>query len=339
MPTRPSPFVAALLLLAGLFFAAGIAPAQEVVVTSQSPTAVKSFDLALTGDVPPARELAGAETGLVLSFNALVDPVRREIYVADFSGNAIRVFPLDADGDLAPLRAIEGNLTQLDSPIGMAIDPRAGELFVKPFGTSTVLVFSLLASGNVAPSRILTSAVPLAGNSRAVAVDPLRGELFVTNQQAAGSVLVFPSGATGLTVPTRGLAGSATQLVNPGFMKLDLVHDELLVIANGAVLTFGRAQLGDVPPTRSFSFDIGLGTPAGLDLDPVPDEVVVSGQSSSGHILAFPRTITGIAVPTRDISGPATGLTFNSMLSVVPTPLFADGFESETTAAWSATVP
>ena len=324
---RRSPFLTAHLLLAGLAMVGGAAGAQEVVITSQSPTSVKVFDLALTGNVSPTREIVGPTTDLALSFHSLVDTVRREIYVADFGGDAIRVYPLDADGDVAPQREISGNLTQLDGAISMAIDSASGELFVKPFGSSTVLVFPLLASGNVSPARVLTSAVPLGGNSRAVAVDPLHGELFVTNQQAAGAVLVFPIGASGVTVPTRVLAGAATQLVDPGPMKLDLVHDELVVIANGAILTFGRAQFGDVAPTRSFSFDVSLGVPAGLDIDPGPDELIISGQSSSGHILAFPRTTTGVAVPTRNINGPATGLSVNAMLSVVPTPLFADGFE------------
>ncbi len=202
-----------------------------------------------------------------------------------------------------------------------------------------MLVFPLLASGNVPPSRVLTSSVPLDVNSRAVAVDPLHGELFVTNQQEAGSVLVFPIGASGVTAPTRTLTGAATQLVEPSVMKLDLAHDELFVIANGAIHTFGRTQSGNVPPTRSFSFSTAFGSPAGIDLDPVPDELVVAGQSSSGHILVFPRTTTGVAVPVRDITGPATGLIFNTMLAVVPRPLFADGFEDETTAAWSLTVP
>jgi len=67
--------------------------------------------------------------------------------------------------------------------------------------------------------------------------------------------------------------------------------------------------------------------PAGLDIDPGPDELIISGQSPTGHILAFPRTTTGVAVPTRDITGPAAGISFNGMLSFVPTPLFADGFE------------
>ena len=336
---RRSPFAASPLLLGALALACADASAQEVVVTSQSPTSAKVFDLALSGDVPPTREIAGATTGLVLSFSTLVDSARREIYVADYGGDAIRVFPLDANGDVAPLREIAGNLTLLDSPIGMAIDSQANELFVKPFGSDTVLVFPLLASGNVAPSRVLTSTIPLGGNSRAIAVDVRHGELFVTQQQAAGAVLVFPLGASGLTAPIRGLAGTATLLVNPSAMKLDLLHDELLVIANGAVLTFGRTQIGDVAPSRALSFSITLGAPAGIDIDPVPDELVVSGQSSSGHILIFPRTTTGVAVPTRDIVGASTGLAFNTMLSVVPTPLFADGFEDESTLAWSITVP
>lgn len=317
----------------------GSASAHEVIVPSQSPSAVKAFDLGLSGDVAPGREISGSATGLVLTFAAVVDPLRREIFVADYSGDAIRVYPLDADGDVAPLREIAGAATLLDSPIGMALDPGAQELFVKPFGSSTVLVFPLQASGNVAPSRVLTSSVPLGNNSRAVALDPLHGELFVTNQQAVGSVHVFPIGASGVTAPLRTLSGAATQLVDPSVMMVDLAHDELVVVAGGDILTFGRTQSGDPAPTRSFSYDIGLGSPAGLDLDRGTDELVISGQSSSGHILTFPRTASGVVVPTRDITGLATGLSFNSMLSVAPALLFADGFADASTSAWSVTVP
>lgn len=330
--------VARLLLLASIACGGG-AVAQEVVTPSQSPNSVKVFALDSTGDVAPARDISGAATGLGLTFATVVDTLRREIYVADYGGNAVRVYALGADGDVPPLREIAGAATLLDQPIGMAISSGTQELFVKPFGSSTVLVFPLLASGNVPPSRVLTSSIPLGINSRAVAVDPLHGELFVTNQQDAGSVHVFPLGASGVTAPTRTLTGAATQLVVPSVMKLDLAHDELFVIANGAIHTFGRTQSGDVPPLRSFSFSTSHGSPAGIDIDPVPDELVVAGQSSSGHILVFPRTTAGVAVPVRDITGPATGLIFNTMLAVVPRPLFADGFEDETTAAWSLTVP
>jgi DNA-binding beta-propeller fold protein YncE len=285
------------------------------------------------------RDISGSATGLVLTFATLVDTRRREIYVADYSGDAIRVFALDATGDVAPLREIVGNATMLEAPIGMALDPDAGELFVRPFGSSTVLVFPQAASGNVAPVRVLTSAVPLGNNSRAVAVDPRHGELYLTRQETSGALLVFPLGASGVTAPIRTLAGDTTQLVDPGPMKLDLRHDELFVLANGSVLTFARTQSGDTPPSRSFSYDFLLGGPAGIDLDPVAGELVLSGQSSSGHILTLARTASGVAAPIRDIAGPATGLSFNAMLSIVPSPLFADGFEGESTLAWSATVP
>ena len=66
---------------------------------------------------------------------------------------------------------------------------------------------------------------------------------------------------------------------------------------------------------------------------------MIAGQSSNGHILTFPRTTTGVALPARDITGPSTGLVFNAMLSVVPARLFADGFEDGSTFAWSVAVP
>jgi hypothetical protein len=315
--------------------------AQEVVVSSTQPTpAVKIFDLEATGNVAPAREISGAATGLVLSFSTLIDPRRREIFVADLSGQAIRVYPLDADGDVPPLREIAGDATQLGQPFGLAIDPFAGELFVKPFGSSTVVVFPLTASGNVPPSRVLTSSVPLGGNSRGLALDLRHGEIFVTVQQAAGAVLVFPIGASGLTEPTRTLSGAATHLVQPLTLALDPPHDEMFVIADNQILTFGRGQSGNVPPSRIFTFSITLGTASGLHLDAYADELVISGQSSSGHILAFDRTTNGFGMtPLRDITGPATGLAFNGLLSVSSRPLFADGVDDGTTDAWSTTVP
>lgn len=333
------PLFLAQLILAGSIALGNEAVAQVVVTPSQSPNSVKIFALDSTGNVPPIRDINGTTTGLALTFATVVDTVQNEIFVSNFVGNAVRVFPLEADGDVAPIREIVGPATSLDSPIGMAISSSTQELFVKPFGSSTVLVFPLLASGNVPPSRVLTSSVPLSGNSRAVAVDPIHGEIFVTNQEDSGSVLVFPIGASGVTAPTRTLAGASTLLVQPSVMKLDLLHDQLLVVANGAILTFGRAQSGDVPPTRSFTYDNLLGSPAGIDIDPLHDELVIGGQSSSGHILTFPRTATGVAVPLRDIAGPATGLSFNTMLAVVRDSLFADGFETGTPAAPSSTVP
>lgn len=334
-----SPDCPSLLAVFSLALAAGPLAAQELIVTSHQPPAVKVFDLRLSGDVAPERQVSGASTGLVTLYAAEVDRSRREIFVADFGGNAVRVFPVAADGDVAPLREIAGPSTQLNKPIGIALDPLAGELFVRLYNTSKVLVFPLGAQGDIEPSRVLLGAFA-ASNGRGIAVDPQRGELLLTEQLDAGAIHVFPIGASGAVVPVRTIAGPSTRLVEPSALKLDLTHDELLVIANGEILTFGRGQSGDVAPTRFFSLANALTPPAGVEIDPVPDEIVVSGQSTSGRLYVYPRTTTGAgALPLREIAGAATGLHTNTMLALLPTPRFADGFEDATTDAWSSSQP
>jgi hypothetical protein len=52
------------------------------------------------------------------------------------------------------------------------------------------------------------------------------------------SILVYPRTATGNTAPLRKIIGAATGLTGPGFLAVDLVHNEL-VVANliGASIT------------------------------------------------------------------------------------------------------
>ncbi len=334
-----SPDCPSLLATLSLALAAGPLAAQEIIVTSHQPASVKIFDLRLSGDIAPARETSGTATGLMTLYATEVDRSRREIFVADFGGDAVRVFPLAADGDVAPEREIAGPSTQLDQPIGIALDPVAGELFVRLYGTAKILVFPAGAAGDVVPSRVLIGAFPGQGG-RGIAVDPLRGELFLTEQVDAGAIHVFPIGASGVVVPMRTITGPSTRLVEPSALKLDFTHDELLVVANGEILTFGRGQAGDVAPTRFFSLANQLTPVAGVEIDPVPDELVVSGQSTSGRLYVFPRMTTGAgAIALREISGAATGLHTNTMLAILPTPRFADGFEDATTDAWSSSQP
>lgn len=131
---RPVVFVPAFVLA---YWAGSPAGAQQVFAPSQQPDAVRVFNLADNGNVPPLRSISGANAGFGLTFSTLVDLPRRELFVADFTGNAVRVFGLEDDGDVAPRRVIAGVATELDSPIGLALDPVTLELFVKPFGSDT----------------------------------------------------------------------------------------------------------------------------------------------------------------------------------------------------------
>ncbi|MEO8276275.1 MAG: hypothetical protein ABI639_08650 [Thermoanaerobaculia bacterium] len=310
----------------------------DVFVPSSSPASVKAFDLALTGNVAPKRQISGTATHLTVTFGTLVDMAHRELYVADFSANAIRVYSLTATGDVAPLREIVGAATTLVSPLGLALDSVTGDLFVKGLSTETVLVFPSQASGNVPPSRILTSGTPLGLNCRAVAVDAVHRELYVSSQQN-DAIHVFPIGASGTTAPSRTISGNLTQLVSPNAMVIDLSDDELLVGISGGVLAFPRTQTGNAAPLRAIAIPGTFGAVSGLAFDPVPDELVVSGQSSSGHVLIYPRLATGLATALRNITGPATGLNNNAQLSIAPMPRFSDGFESGDESAWSSSAP
>ena len=73
---------------------------------------------------------------------------------------------------------------------------------------------------------------------------------------------------------------------------------------------------------------------AGLGFDDNSNELLVASGSFNAappHILGFPRTATGNVAPSRNISGPNTGVNGTSgwydVVSVPMQNLFANGFE------------
>jgi DNA-binding beta-propeller fold protein YncE len=139
-----------------------------------------------SGDVAPAREIAGPLTGLNWPMGVYVDAAHDEIVVANNGDDSVLVFKRTATGNAAPVRVLRGRRTGISSPMGVAIDPATDELWVANFGDHTAVVFPRTATGNVAPRRTLRNApagTPTSGfgNPYAVAYDSKREEILVPN--------------------------------------------------------------------------------------------------------------------------------------------------------------
>lgn len=193
-----------------------------------------------SGDLAPIRTLAGAATGLTSVSGIAV--VGGEMFVVS-SNSVLRVFPANATGDTAPIRIISGTMTGLGTPLGVAVF--GGEIFVANNGPSTVTVYPMTGNGNIAPLRTLNGAI-----SRPSGIDVVGNELLVEHTD---NVQVYVKSASGTTMPTRTIAGTATGLefsydifVFGG--EIYTHHRE-----NDAVLVFPLTGNGNIMPTRTIS--------------------------------------------------------------------------------------
>jgi len=145
--------------------------------------------------------------------------------------------------------------------------------------------------------------------------DPKHDEIVVP-VALGGAVLTLPGGADGGAPPLRVLQGSATGLVQPDTLYVDVAHDEMIVDSgDDSVLVFARTATGNAPPLRK------LGGPKtqirniyGMSVDSVHNLIVIAnrvdlgGRESSDGILIFNRTDSGDVAPRAVIAGPRTGI-------------------------------
>jgi hypothetical protein len=144
---------------------------------------------------------------------------------------------------------------------------------------------------------------------------------------ADARILVFPAGATGLTVPTRIITGSNTQLTGAGaggYVGLIAVDAAGNIYAKPGgdgypVLEFAAGANGNVAPIRYFPTKQGGAVNTGLDeagalaVDShgylyVTALVADHTTSSTGVAIAiFSPSQNGDVVPAREIYGPHTG--------------------------------
>lgn len=183
---------------------------------------------------------------------------------------------------------------------------------------STARIFAPTAQGDVAPVRTVGGALTQLQNVTSFALDGTRSELYIGdfNGQA---IRVFDVRATGNRAPTRTI--TSNNMGQPREIALDLVHDELLGIAQLAfVCTWPRGANGLTPATRCINWGGLPGSvtlidnPSGLVYLPVPDQVAIGDFQQTGsdpaiaEVLFYPRTAAGNVAPTRALRGAATQL-------------------------------
>lgn len=305
---------------------------------------ISIFGDAMNGNTEPLSLLGGpVNSGMQEAGDLTYDPGERTLIVSDFQGQEIHVFARDARGDTSPLRAFSNVF--LGQPRNVAVVAAHDEYIA--INASFIYAFPRSANGVVNALRRTTFDPVLVQNLNGLAYRPASDEIFVGDYydagggQFAGEILVFPRTASGAPVTSRRIAGPATQLgAWIGDIEYDAASDELYVLAvaadgSGSVLTFAGGAQGDVAPLRRIGGPAtSLFNAVGLGFNATGNELLVASGSFNApatHILGFPRQASGNVAPTRDISGPDTGVGgMTGWYDVVAVPLhvlFTDGFE------------
>ena len=306
--------------------------------------AISIFGDTMDGNTEPLSLLGGPnQSGMLDASDLTYDPVERTIIVSDFYGQQVHVFARDARNDVAPLRSFSNIF--LGQVRNVAVAQAHNEYIA--ISASFIYAFPRSANGVVNALRNTSYAPALVQNLNGLVYLPDSDEIAVGDYydagggQFAGEILIFPRTISGAPVTSRRIAGPATQL---GSFISDLDYNpithELYVLAadgdgNGRLLTFPVAASGDAAPTRMIAgAATRMGNAAGLSYYALRDELLVgSGSYNSAltRVLGFPRLANGDVAPSRDISGPDTGVggTYGwyDVLGLPLVELFASSFE------------
>ncbi len=103
-----------------------------------------------------------------------------------------------------------------------------------------------------------------------ISVDEIHDEFFVP-VPFAQAIPTFRGGADGAEAPIRIIQGPKTQLINPGRLAVDPIHNEIFIPSNKeAILVFRRDANGNVAPIRVIRGpDTHLTGAIGIAVDPV----------------------------------------------------------------------
>jgi len=305
---------------------------------------VSIFDDTMNGNTEPLSLLGGpANSGLRDASAMVYDAAEKTVLVADFFGEKIHVFAADARGDVAPLRSFSSLF--VGQPRAVVRATGLDEYIV--LGASFLFAFPRTATGSVAPLRMTSYAPTVINNASGLAFLPGSDEVAVGDYEDlggnvyGGEILFFPRTISGEPMPTRRIAGPLTQLgTYVSALTIDPVRGELFALVVDAdsrsrVVVFPVGASGNVAPLRNIGGDnTRMVNAAGIDYYAFRDELLVASgtyNSPATRVLGFPRTANGDVAPTRDISGPDTGVSAASGWgSVVGVPLalvFGDGFE------------
>ncbi len=289
-----------------------------IYVTTAS-NSVLVFPLTATGNVAPARTIAGASTGLSLPIGLAMDS-KGSLYVANRTGSKITVYPMGATGNVAPSRVLTD--TAMKSPQGLMID-RADNVFAvtcpncgSAAGGATGM-FHFANNANLSDYFIRGAntgmTVPIG-----VGLDA-SSNVYIANA-FGGSVNVYAPGASGNTLPIRSFQPGSGQNLQGMFVASNSI---LLTSPGSGIISYpSSAGTGTSPATTIPSnATLPISYPGGVFLDAsVPQPVLYVVDYSAGAIYIVKTTGTapnlGVQTVTK-ISGALTGLSQPLGITVV----------------------
>ena len=288
------------------------AKAATFVFVTNNDGAVRAFPTSTSGNVAPARTIAGANTGIRFPTGIAVAPDGRLGVANVFNGNGevhALTFAAKANGNVAPLTAISCGGTTV--PLGAAFDS-SGNLFItNGKNGDDITVFTPSDNGCVSGNRIITSSS--LGFPLGVHVDGT-GTIYVASQP--GALLVFAPGAAGNATPIATISGSNTGLSAPADVAVDAAG-EIIVSDFSNVLIFPANANGNVAPIRIIQgANTGISGANGVAVDAQGNIYVANTGANS--VTVYANRANGNAAPIRTIAGSSTGLTAPYKLAVGP---------------------
>ena len=219
-----------------------------VYVVNGANTAVHSYSLGASGNIPPLTTLAGATTGLNGTSAVAIAPDGR-VFVASANNDSIRVYPYGATGDVKPAAVIAGDATGLASPQAIVLDGD-GRLYVANATDNSVTVYAPAATGNAKPIATLKGAHTGLANPAALTIDG-HGRLWVANL-TTNSLTAYPTAADGDMAPSATIGGAATQLNGPHGLALDSSGNLLVADTNDNSITeYSATDDGNLAPAAA----------------------------------------------------------------------------------------
>lgn len=284
------------------------------------------------GDLSPDRHFPETIAGLIGLF---LDKTTDTLYVANTGQNAILIYENAAVleppvGSAAATRVLSGPQTGLQRPNAVAYDAARQRIYVSNEGNSSILVFqagcsgATLLNGDIAPCNVILGASTLLASPGALALDPGRDILYISNR-GTGAILIYENASQASTQgdlpPTRTIPLSGS----PAGIFIDSVNDRLYAIqgpgeGQAAILVYENASTrsGQASADRILTGpNTLLGSPAGIDVDTVLDQIHVinndHSETGDSALLIFANPFTNCVVcdvaPARIITGDQTELT------------------------------
>ena len=297
---------------------------------------VLAFPANAHGNVRPL-----ALTTDMASPSALARDTSGRLYVTNSATSTVTIYPASSSGNVAPLAVIGGSNTGLTSPSGIALDP-TGNIYVLNSGQDRILVYSALGTNtgvlNEAPIRIIAGSKTRLRSPAAITLDAA-GNIYVANQAGSGklgrycilgAITIYPAGSSGDVAPMGMIHGSATGLVSPVSIVLDL-HGNIYVGNSGCysrnpvktrpvnIEVFDAGSMGNVAP---------VGTIAGANTLLSYPQALAVDSSSNIYVNYYSNGLSGVAMYPAGSSGnvsPASTLIGNASNLASPVGITLDG--------------